>query len=610
MDKVNHSGFSLEQNRERATLSRRQALKLLGLGAVTTAILAACGDTTTPTAPAANATTAPVTTTAATTAATTTMAAGTTVATTTTGATGTTTAAATGGATTTTAAAAATGSAYPTLSGSSIDQVVLAQGVDPTTLDPNDHNETPAGDILNNIYETLLTFTPDVKMAPRLAESWKQIDDNTWQFNLRKGVKWQDGSDFTADDVAYTVGRYLDANRKPRPIQRRANLLAVSEVKVVDPNTVQIITKNPYPALLNQLTTEPIVSKKYCSGTQGDLILAEHPMGTGPFKFVQWVKNDHIDLAINPDFWGPKQVVQKVRFRTVPDAQTRLSALQSGEVDLITDVAPELVDQLNKSGKVGVSTVPSDRVIFIILNSLDQNSPLKDAKVRQALNMGIDRDGIIKAILNGNGVKIDQPLTNQYFGYNPKVQQYTYDVDKAKQLLKDAGYANGFDITFNYPNGRYLKDKEIGDAIASQWNDLGIKVTTSSPVWTEYVGLINSRKQAQAFLLGWGNATWDPDNTLYTLLNTPKADLKTANGSVFSYWNNQQAQSDIVNAKSTVDNGKRQAMYQEAEQIIHDEAPWIFLHQQVSIYGVNKSKIKWQGRSDEFLNVFEMSSAT
>lgn len=596
---------------------RKFSLLMVALMAL--GLLAACGDNTaTPAPTTAAATTAAATTAAATTAAATTAAATTAAATTAaaTTAAGATTAAATTAAGATTAAAttaaggtASTGSVYPTLSGGPIDQLVIAQGVDPTTLDPNDHNETPAGNILNNIYDTLVGWTPDIKLVGRLAESWKAIDPTTWEFKLRKGVKWQDGSDFTADDVKYTVGRYLDANRKPRPIQRRSNLQFVQEVKVVDPYTVQIITKSPYLALPNQLATEPIVSMKYSTGDKGDVILTDAPMGTGPYKFVEWVKNDHIDLAINPNFWGPAPKAQKVRFRTIPDAQTRLSALQSGSVDVITNVAPELVSQLNKSDKVGVSSVPGVRVLFIILNTLDENSPLKNPKVRQALNMAIDRDGIIKAILNDNGNKITQPMTDKHFGYNPNLQQYAYDPDKAKQLLKDAGYPNGFEMTFNYPTGRYLKDKEIGEAIASQWADIGVKTKTSSPEWTQYVGLINSRKQAQAFLLGWGNSTWDADNTLFTLFNKPKADLNAPDGSVYSYWVNQKAQQDIIDARSAADSQKRLELYQEANQLIHDDAPWIFLHQQFEIEAYNKAKIKWQARADEQLNAFQASAA-
>ncbi len=569
---------------------KHRKFSLLMVGLMLLMLLAACGDpTATPATTAATTAAASAATTAASAA--------------TTAASATTTAA---GAAATTAAANGAAAALP---GGPVDQIVFAQGVDPTTLDPNDHNETPAGNVLNNIYDTLLFWTPDIKLAPRLAESWKQIDDTTWEFKLRKGVKWQDGSDFSADDVKFTFDRYQQADRKPRPVQRRANLKTIKETKVIDPNTIQILTNGAFPALPNQLAVEGIVSKKYSSGDKGDTILELTPMGTGPYKFVEWVKNDHIDLAINSSYWGAAPKAQKVRFRTIPDAQTRLSALQSGAVDVITNVAPELVDQLNKSDKIGISTAPSVRVIFIILNTLDPSSPLKDARVRQALNLAVDRDSIISAILNGNGTKITQPLTDRHFGYNPNIQQYSYDQAKAKQLLKDAGYPNGFEMTFNFPNGRYLKDKEIGEAIASQWGEIGVKTKTSSPVWTDYVGLINNRKQAQAYLLGWGNTTWDADNTLFTLLDKPKADISAPDGSVYSYWTNDKAQKNIVDAKTVADTTKRQALYQEANQIIHDEAPWVFLHQQKDIYAYNKAKIKWAARSDEQLNAFEVASA-
>jgi peptide/nickel transport system substrate-binding protein len=510
----------------------------------------------------------------------------------------------------TTPGSATTATTYPPLlSGKTVEQVVIAQGVDHTTLDPADGNATPTNNVLNNIYDTLLFWTPDAKLAPRLAESYKQLDDTTWEFKLRKGVKWHDGSDFTAEDVKFTIDRFLDVSRKPRPVQRRSDLVSIKETKVVDPYTIQVVTTTPFPTLPNQLAVEGIVSKKYATGPQGDAILAEKPLGTGPYKFVEWQKNEYIDLVVNPDYWGPAPKVQKVRFRVIPDDQTRLSALQSGSVDLITNVAPELADQLSKSEKVGISSVPSARVIFLIIDTLDPNSPLKDARVRQALNFAIDREGIINTILSGYGIKLSQPLTERHFGYNPNLTPYSYDPTKAKALLAAAGYPNGFELTFNYTTGRYLKDKEVGEAVASQWAEIGVKAKTSSPVWTQYGSLITSRKQAQIFMLGWGNPIWDADATLFSLLDKPKVDASAPDGSLTSYWLNPTAQNAIKEARSVSDPAKRLALYQQAEQIIHDEAPWIFLHQQRDLYAYNKAKIKWLARSDEQLNAFEISAA-
>jgi peptide/nickel transport system substrate-binding protein len=194
------------------------------------------------------------------------------------------------------------------------------------------------------------------------------------------------------------------------------------------------------------------------------------------------------------------------------------------------------------------------------------------------------------------------------FGYNPDVKPYNYDPEAAKKLLAEAGYPNGFEITFNFPNGRYLKDKEIGEAIASQWADIGVKTKTASPVWTEFFTMVLNRKQAQTILLGYGNTIWDADFTLTTTLSKPKTE-QNPGGSVFSYWVNDKAQSAILEAKSTSDKVKRLALYKEAEQIIHDDAPFVFLHQESNTYAYNKAKISWQGRADEQLNAFEISAA-
>jgi peptide/nickel transport system substrate-binding protein len=518
----------------------------------------------------------------------------------------TTAAATTAAAAATTAAGATTAAAATTAasSGANLDKVVIAQGVDPSTLDPQNHNETPAYNILNNIYETLVDFDRSGKLQPRLAESWKQVDDLTTEFKLRSGVKWQDGSDFTADDVKYTIDRYINAKTEPDPlkkIKRAGNLDFVTSATVVDPLTVRIATAKPTPLLLLRLASgEQIVSKKYATDKGFDY-LGLNPMGTGPYKFVEWKKADHLDLTANTNWWGaaggPK--VKNIRFRPIPDAQVRITALQAGEVDLITNVAPEQMKQL-QTDKTDVTAVPGVRVIFISLNTLDDSpaAPLKNPKVRQALNYAIDRDAIINNLLLGNGVKLSSPIPKSFFGFED-LPQYTYDVAKAKSLLAEAGYPNGFDLEFKVPSGRYLKDKEIGEAITDFWTKIGVKVKFTAEPWAVYQPNIDKRKQPPAFLLGWGNFSYDPDGTLYPQFYT---------GQLYSYYSNPTFNKLIDDERTTVDTNKRLEDFKQANKILNQDAPWIFLHQQYEIEGISK-RIKWQARPDELLNAWEISPA-
>lgn len=507
-------------------------------------------------------------------------------------------------------AAPALGATPTVATTTNLERVILVQGVDPSTLDPGDHQETPATNILNNIYETLVARDAQLQYIPRLAESWKQVDDLTWEFKLRKGVKWHDGSEFTADDVKFTIERYLDANRKPKVLVAASTLSFVASATAVDPLTIQIKTKNPYPIMVNQMTALQISSKKYYTDkggpAKGDSIagsgeetMATTPMGTGPYKFKEGSKaKGYYDLDINKDYWGAAPKVQAVRFRTIPDANTRLAALQAGEVDLITNVPPELISDLEKKG-IGISSVPSVRVAFIVLNTTEANSPLANPKVRQALNYAIDRQAIIDKILRGNGIRTNSMLTDQHFGYNKELEPYKYDPAKAKQLLTEAGYPNGIDITFNHPTGRYLKDKEAAEVVIANWNDVGIRTKVESPEWTQYVNLINTRKQAQAWMIAWGNATWDADQTIWSQIRK---------GGTYTYIDNPTAWTKLDEAQGTTDSAKRLDLYKDVTKYMYDDATHVFLWQFKDIYGYNKSKIVFNARPDERLNAFEISS--
>jgi peptide/nickel transport system substrate-binding protein len=331
--------------------------------------------------------------------------------------------------------------------------------------------------------------------------------------------------------------------------------------------------------------------------------LARNPVGTGAFKFVTWVKDDRIEFEANEQWWRGAPKIKTLIFRPIPEETTRMSALQTGEVDIATNVPPHLVKELKNHAKVTVGSAPSVRTIFIPIYNVQcemaqgswdcrkpVDSPVAKQKVRQAINYAVDLDSIIKNVLEGQGVRIATPLTAKHFGYDPKVKPYPHDPVKAKKLLAEAGYPNGIDLVLHSPNGRYPKDKEVAEAVAGQLTKAGIRTQVKVYEWTTYMNNISYRHGgAPMWLIGWGNTTWDADNTLTNMFRTGEL--------LANYWN-PEFNNLLDDARSITDQKKRQEIYSKIAKIFIEDAPVISLYQQIDNYGVNR-RIEWTPRSDE-----------
>ena len=465
------------------------------------------------------------------------------------------------------------------------DTVIIAQGVDATTLDPHMHQETPTYNVCRNIYSALVTRTPDEKIVPDLAVSWKVLNDTTWQFKLRKGVKFHNGEEFDANAVKFSIERVINPKTHSPQI---SDLNAIDHVDVIDKYTVNIVTKKPYPILLARLFNHFIIPPKYFKEKGADY-LALHPVGTGPYVFKKWYKDEKIELVANKNYYRGAPKVKKLIFRPIPEASSRIAELLTGGVDIITNVPPDKLKEIEKSKIARVTTAPSARVIFIVLD-MTRESPLKSKKVRQALNYGVDVDSIIKYVLGGNAYRVATPLTPAHFGYDPTIKPYPYDPEKAKKLLAEAGYPNGFKMTLLSPSGRYLMDKDVAQAIAGQLNKIGLKINVKVLEWGVYVKQILSRKtESPMFLLGWGNTTFDADGTLFPMFRS---------GERLSFYSNPEFDKYVDLARQTLDPKKRKEYYSKALHILYDDPGWIFLYQQKDLYGASK-RIKWEARPDE-----------
>ena len=486
-------------------------------------------------------------------------------------------------------------------------KVVVAQGVDPTTLDPDDHEETPAFNVLLNIYDTLLVRDKDLKISPWLATSYKLINPTTWEFKLRQGVKFTNGEEFDAEAAKFSLERVAN----PANNFRQTALRPIDHVEVKDKYTIHIITKKPFPVLDAHLCLRGAMLPPKYFKEHDKAFLARNPVGTGPYKFVRWVKDDRIEFEANEQWWKGAPAIKTLIFRPIPEETTRMSALQTGEVDIATNVPPHLVKEIKNNAKVTVSSAPSVRTIFMPIYTVQCErsegawdcrkpfpGPTANRKVRQAINYAVDVDALIKNVLEGQAIRIATPLTAKHFGHDPKVKAYPFDPTKAKKLLAEAGYPNGIDIVLHAPNGRYPKDKEVAEAVAGQLTTAGIRTQLKVYEWTTYMNNIAyAHGGGPIWLIGWGNTTWDADNTFTNMFKTGEL--------LANYWNSD-FNALLEDGQTTMDPKKRIEIYSKVERLFLEDAPAISLYQQIDNYGVNR-KLNWTARSDERLEGYNMS---
>jgi len=470
-------------------------------------------------------------------------------------------------------------------------KVVIAIGSDPSTLDPQFPDDGNMRTVNDNVYEVLLGRNPKtMALVPILAESYSQKDATTWEFKIRKGVKFHNGEEFNADAAAFSVKRIVDPNFKSELL---SFVSTIKDATAVDPTTLQIVTTGPDPILPARLTWLAMVPPKYST----DKDFTNKPVGTGPFKFVEWVKGSRVTLQANPDYWGAKPVVQSVVIRTIPESATRVAALRAGEVDLIRDLPPESAAQAPK-----VAAAPGLEFAWIRINT--NKGKLTDAKVRQALNYAVDKEALAKSLYGGYAV-IDQGqlLTPGHFGYDSNVKAYPYDLAKAKALLKEAG-AEGLALDLVGESGRWLKDKELVEAVAGYLQAAGLKPKVKIAEWSAWLDLLFAGPDKAPDLLysSHDNSLLDADRTLTALFHSK---TETAGGQ--SAYKNAEVDKLIDDARTETDVAKRTAMYNKVVQTVRDDAVCIYLLNLQNIYGLSK-RLDWTPRLDGRIFINEMNA--
>ncbi len=480
----------------------------------------------------------------------------------------------------------------------------------PQSADPHFFNNDAISAMLSHVYETLITLDPQTKLVPGLAASWRAVNDNTWEFKLRPGVKFHDGSPLTADDVVFSLGRPTTIINSPSPFTQFTR--NITNTKVIDDTTLLLTTATPAPLLPNDLTRIFIVSRKAAEkATTDDFNQNKVVAGTGPFKMVKYTRGEGTQLARNDAYWGTKPAWATVNLRFLPTDSARMSALLSGDVQMVENVQANLVPQFKGNKDLTVFEKVSSRVLFLFTDHRDKSpyvtdtagkpldkNPMQDARVRIAMSKLIDRNVLAERVLDKLGVPTGNLAAPGMFGFNPNLKPEPYDMDGAKKLLTEAGYPNGFGLTIFGPNDRYINDEQVMQTIGQMFTRGGIitKVTVS-PMST-FVGQA-SKKTLGMGLLGWGVGGGEPSSPLRGLLATTNSE-KGLGGNNWSSYSNPAYDKLITDALSTVDDKKREKLMQDAAELaLKKDQAIIPLYNQVAIWATRKG-YSYVPRVDEF----------
>jgi peptide/nickel transport system substrate-binding protein len=458
-----------------------------------------------------------------------------------------------------------------------VGNLTIAQGVDAESMDPYVTTSGASKGMLWTVYDRLVIRDLDLAIKPGLATSWRSVDPNTWEFKLRQGVTFHNGEPFNADAVKFSFARYVD----PAIKNGYATLLKpVTEVQVVDPYTVTVKTSEPFAELIEVLAAYvEMLPPKAAADAQA---VASKPIGTGAYKFVSWTPNDKFVVQAAGPHWSGQPRLQQVTFRPIPDATARINELKSGGVDIITNVPPLEIGNLQNASGISLTRATNAGSVILIPSFLNTDV-FKKKEVRQALQYAIDKDQLIKVVLRGEAVPLTSPFPKGVAGgHVDSLQQYPYDPDKAKSLLTQAGFPDGFSFNFKAPDGRYLQDKAVAEAITGQLAKVGIKAELETVEWSTYVQGIVGRKY-DLFLLQQGGVQVGP-----AVQTNWSSRIK---GIAWQGYTNPAVDELIDKAAQQVDGAQRQATYEQLMKLVWDDSPWIFLYHQQDIYGVG-SRVK------------------
>jgi len=470
------------------------------------------------------------------------------------------------------------------------------------TMDPHSQNHATTNGIMQHVYEGLVRFDKDFKVLPCLATGWQQISPTQVRFNLRKNVKFHDGSPFTADDVIFSYHRIL----QPQGTMQ-IYVQGVKEVKKIDDHTIDLILSGPNPVLLKNLVDFRIMSKAWSAKNKSENVqnykekeetyASRNTNGTGPYMIKLWEPDKRLVMQANPAWWDKisgngKEVV----YTPIKSDATRVAALLAGDVDLLTDLPTQDVVRLQKDAKLKVLEGAENRTIFIGMDQFSPElkysdvkgkNPFKDIRVRKAMNMAVDREAIKRVTMRGLSIPAGIMVAPSVHGWEKDLDKVTpLDVEGAKKLLAEAGYANGFSFQLDCPNNRYVNDEEICQALVGMWSRVGLKaklLAQTMPIWIAKIQNFDH----DAYMLGWGVSNFDANYSLFSLLRTKT----TGAAGSFNLGRISDSKLDgLIDAINTeVDVKKRDAMIREALTITRDQYYYVPLHHQLRPWAMKKN---------------------
>ncbi len=470
------------------------------------------------------------------------------------------------------------------------DTLVIDNVQEPASLDPHRQWNPDSYTVYRNIYDNLVTRDAAGNVVAQVAKSWRALSDTVVEFQLRDDIAFHDGTPLTAHDVVFSVKRITDPAFKSPQLGQFSKIV---DARATAEHTVELTTDGPYPVLMAQLVKLSVVSRDYTTRV-GDERLNLEPMGSGPYRFVEWRKGVKVVLARNENYWHGTPPFATVEFAAVPDTATRIADLKTGKADLIVGLNPDDAQQLAGTRGVEVRAIPTERIGYFMMNN--QAGPLTDKRVRRALAHAIDRQLIIDALLGGFSQVTNQLLTPAHFGYIEGLEWYAYDPARAKALLAEAGHGGGLEIEIITAPPF---DQRIIQAIQQQLSEVGVTLKISMSDMASF--LKRRRADPQGFgdtVFGrWSCACQDADGVLYAMFHS---------GSVWSKYANPALDKQLEAGRSTLDENQRLAAYREAHRIIREEVPSIPLYQAAAIYGVKRS-LKWTPTANESLFITDMA---
>lgn len=466
-------------------------------------------------------------------------------------------------------------------------EIIMAVAIDPETMDPHLYSSTTASMIFLHMLEGLTRLTPELQVVPQLATSWEVAEDKvTWTFQLRRGVKFQDGTPFNAEAVKFNFEHVTFAD----PPVRRTEMFAgfIERLEVVDEYTVRIITLKPFGPMLEYLAhpAAAIMSPTHRMdpGANPD----RHPVGTGPFRFVEWIAGDRLVMERNEEYWGELPKIDRVIVKPVPESAARVMMLETGEAHVIAAPSPHDVPLLEAIPGVTVYTIPETRASFALMNN--QRWPFSDIRVRHALNHAVDVDAIIEHLFHGFGEPLRSPLPPKMWAH-VDIGDYEYDPERARELLREAGVPEGFTVrVWTYVHPRY---PILAEALGAYLEAVGLNVEITVFEWAAFLAHRSApleTTEVEIMVHGWGAGTVEPDWQLRPLLTTP---MWPPDGWNASHFSNPEVDKWIHIGMTEVDREKRKLAYAEAQRLIFEYAPWIFLMAPVHIVATQGVEGVW-----------------